>query len=597
MIRKFFLKRVKNYFITLMIPSIVLLIIIFIIISDSKINTMIHASQNTLNRIDENFELITQNTFYQQDIMTLNPQLSVSLRKILLFYNTNYSDYIFLNSMQTLLSSSFASHPYIHSIYIYFDQFDSFFSSEKGICNLNDYYDTSWYDPYLELPEDTKNLVVRRTIPASSNSDAMDALTIYQPMTYDKGVIVLNIPIEIFIDNMSSLITDPNSSLIILDSNSDILLNSALDQTEVSAFASFFHEKYDIASKKTYQFTVINHSLYLLNALYSEHYQLHFILLTPASSVIRNVFDGILWSLAIIVTIFILLLLVSYITTKKNFSRIEYVIQLFSNAEKGIMPQTNPDNQIINNEYDLIMNNIIRLFLNTTFLQSQLAEQEYKKQVAEMTALQLQINPHFMINTLQTLNFEVYKLAQKPTGINHIIDNLSDILRYSLSSIHTPVTFADEIENIKKYVEIQKYRFPDSFLVYYEISENVESLPFHRLMLQPLVENSISHGIRSTRHYGYIKIRIFKRNQQIYVSVIDNGIGMSKEKLQSLKENLGGANKTASIGLDNVNKRLLLYYGYESALRIMSREGQGTCVSFHIPAEESVAATPHILTP
>ena len=87
----------------------------------------------------------------------------------------------------------------------------------------DDYYDTSWYDPYLELPEDTKNLVVRRTIPASSNSDAMDALTIYQPMTYDNGVIVLNIPIEIFIDNMSSLITDPNSSLIILDSNSDIL--------------------------------------------------------------------------------------------------------------------------------------------------------------------------------------------------------------------------------------------------------------------------------------------------------------------------------------------------------------------------------------
>lgn len=193
-----------------------------------------------------------------------------------------------------------------------------------------------------------------------------------------------------------------------------------------------------------------------------------------------------------------------------------------------------------------------------------------------------------MVNTLQTLNFEVYKLTKKPTGINHIIDNLSDILYYSLASANTSVSFSDEIEHVKKYVEIQKYRFPNSFLVYYEISDDVLSLPFKRLMLQPLIENSISHGIRSTDHFGYIKIRIFIHNQYIFVSIIDNGKGMSKKRLREVKESLFSEKPSSSIGLNNVNKRLILNYGQKSALRILSREGQGTSISFRIPLNSNL---------
>lgn len=586
MIKKFFFRRLKTYFSILMIPALILLIFIFIMLSWSKMDTINKASRNALSGIDENFELVTQNAFYQQDMMTLNPQLSVSLHKILLFSSTNYTDYIFLNSMQTLLSSASASLPYIHSIYFYLDNFDSFLSSEKGICNLKNYYDVSWHDIYLELDPNAENLVVPRVIPASSNSDSLEVLTIYQPMTYENGVIVANIPVDIFKDSMESLIPAWDNYLFILNSNQDILLSNS-SQAKEESFASFFHTDFTPDKNAVLDFTVINNSLYLMNKLHNTEYDVHFILLTPASSIVENILSGILWPLAIVLAIFILVLLLSYITTKENFSHIEYVIQLFSDAEKGIMPETNPDNQVINNEYDLIMNNVIRLFLNTTFLQSQLAEQKYKKQAAELTTLQLQINPHFMINTLQTLNFEVYKLTQKPTGLNHIIDNLSDILRYSLSSENSIVSFSDEIEHIKKYVEIQKYRFPDSFLVYYEISNEVLELPFKRLILQPLVENSISHGIRATDHYGYIKIRIFIRQEKIYISVIDNGIGMTKARLQTLKESLLSENESSGIGLDNVNKRLILNYGQESALRIMSREGRGTCISFQIPLNKS----------
>ena len=322
------------------------------------------------------------------------------------------------------------------------------------------------------------------------------------------------------------------------------------------------------------------------NTIFNDHYGLTFVLMTPLSTVIQNILNDLTWPLIIIIANSILVFILSLTTTKSNFSQIQYVIDLFDDAEKGIFPTNDSPKQDVESEYDLILNNVIRLFLNTTFLNSQLAEQKYKKQVAELSSLQLQINPHFMVNTLQTLDFEVYKEVKKPTPVNTIIKNLSDILKYSLAPVDVPVTIDDELKNIRKYVQIQKYRFPDRFVVYEDAEDEIMSLPFKRLILQPLIENSITHGLRPVSGYGYIKIRIFVRNNRIRVSVIDNGVGMSRLKLKSLRENLSQDTSAGRIGLDNVNKRLILNYGVESRLRILSHEGLGTAISFSIPISD-----------
>ena len=187
-----------------------------------------------------------------------------------------------------------------------------------------------------------------------------------------------------------------------------------------------------------------------------------------------------------------------------------------------------------------------------------------------------------MINTLQTLDFEVCKLAQGSSAANTIISNLSDILSYSLADPQVSVTIGDEITYIHKYVEIQKYRFLDSFYYFEEIDNSVLPHEFKRLLLQPLLENSISHGLRPANRQGMVKIKIFQREGWIHVSVTDNGVGIPRDRLASLRADLVSDTSTR-IGLDNVNKRLTLTYGSESALHIHSKEGLGTCVFFHIP--------------
>ena len=158
------------------------------------------------------------------------------------------------------------------------------------------------------------------------------------------------------------------------------------------------------------------------------------------------------------------------------------------------------------------MNNIITLFLNTTFLNSQLAEQKYQKKIAELTALQLQINPHFMINTLQSLIFEICQRSGTTSPEYRTIRNLSDILQYSLADPSQSVTVSDEINYIHKYIEIQKYRFPDSFIYYEDVDDSSLDVPFRRLLLQPILENSISHGIRPSGRKGLIKLHVYSRN-------------------------------------------------------------------------------------
>lgn len=101
-------------------------------------------------------------------------------------------------------------------------------------------------------------------------------------------------------------------------------------------------------------------------------------------------------------------------------------------------------------------------------------------------------------------------------------------------------------------------------------------------MLQPLVENSISHGVATLDSTGFIKVRIYSRNDFIHFTVVDNGIGMSKEETLALKKRIQDEN-SKNIGLPNINRRLVLKYGAESTLHILSKKGMGTVISFHIP--------------
>ena len=220
-------------------------------------------------------------------------------------------------------------------------------------------------------------------------------------------------------------------------------------------------------------------------------------------------------------------------------------------------------------------------------LDSKIKEQENLKK-AELRALQAQINPHFLYNTLDTI---IWMAESKKTDeVVEIVSALSNFFRISLSKGMDWITIGEEIERIKSYLTIQKMRYKDILDFKIEVDEDVSENTILKLILQPLVENALYHGIKNKRQGGTISVRAKRKGEaEILLEVEDDGIGFTLEKLNQLHAELsddsGDIKPESDFGLGNVNKRIRLYYGKPYGLSIQSAYSTGTRVTLVIPAK------------
>ncbi len=218
-------------------------------------------------------------------------------------------------------------------------------------------------------------------------------------------------------------------------------------------------------------------------------------------------------------------------------------------------------------------------------------EEQKNIQKAEMKALQAQITPHFLYNTFDTI---VWLAEEERTEeVVKITKAFSDFLRISLSRGHEWITLSQELEHIRNYLTIQKIRYADILNYSVEADESLLDAKIIKLVLQPLVENAIYHGIKNKRGRGELKVSVSyadKTHRTISFVVEDNGAGFTQERLAEVRAELakGDADteKLSSVyGLYNVNKKLKLYYAEDtSGLIIESEAGKGSRVSFTVPA-------------
>jgi two-component system sensor histidine kinase YesM len=219
-------------------------------------------------------------------------------------------------------------------------------------------------------------------------------------------------------------------------------------------------------------------------------------------------------------------------------------------------------------------------------LDAKMKEQE-NLQKAELRALQAQINPHFLYNTLDTIIWMAE--AQKTDQVIEIVSALSSFFRISLSKGRDWITIGEEIERITSYLTIQRMRYRDIMDFKIEADEDVLNNTILKLILQPLVENALYHGIKNKRCGGTIIVRAKQKNEnEVLLEVEDDGIGFTPEKLAQLQAELdddsGEIKLESGFGIGNVNKRIRLYYGKQYGLSVKSEYNTGTCATLVIPA-------------
>lgn len=238
-------------------------------------------------------------------------------------------------------------------------------------------------------------------------------------------------------------------------------------------------------------------------------------------------------------------------------------------------------------ELEYILTSIQRTVKARKNVDEELAERVRLLKKAQAVALQSQINPHFLNNTLETINWTAIELLGGKNEISRMAGALSRMLRMTLENSDTVVPVSTEIQHCMYYLEIQKARYEDRFDVSWQIPEEVKSCRMIRIVLQPLVENAIYHGIKPMTNKGLITIS-GRIEEGLLLIVSDNGLGMSEQELEKLRRNMQSdvIKESRHIGITNVNQRIKLYYGEEYGLTVTSREGSGTSVTVRIPKEQ-----------
>lgn len=277
--------------------------------------------------------------------------------------------------------------------------------------------------------------------------------------------------------------------------------------------------------------------------------------------------------LLVVLTIFSLVVIGFFISMTIT-SPIERLVQSMSTAKEGWFHRVSlnlPDDEIghLKDSYNEMLVTINKLI-------SELVENERTVQKAELDVLQEQIKPHFLYNTLDTIAF--LTLNESPDKVYDAIETLGSFYRNFLSKGSNEITVREEVGIVKNYLKLQKLRYEDIFEDEYEIDEELLEVKIPKLILQPLVENSLYHGIRPKGEKGTIKITIRKKENRMQIIVYDNGVGMTEEQRnQIMLEN----NK--SFGFKGTIERVQYYYGQKDIYQLTSKEGCYSQVELMLP--------------
>lgn len=270
--------------------------------------------------------------------------------------------------------------------------------------------------------------------------------------------------------------------------------------------------------------------------------------------------------------------------TRKMTTPIEELVETMRHIQKGdfAIAETLPPPPRYQDEIGLLHRNFTFMVKRI----NELIKENYEKQIllkeTEFKALQSQINPHFLYNTLESINW--LAKANKQPQISKMVESLAYLLRHSVNVKEDVVTIRHELDLVSRYVTIQQYRFDDRLDFVLSVDDDVLDCRIPKLTVQPLIENAIHYALEQMMEPCTITIRAFRDGERVHVIVKDNGPGMDEQFLEKLHK---GEVKTrgTGIGLKNIDERTKLFFGEPYGLSIQSKQGCGTAVDVLLPFE------------
>lgn len=412
--------------------------------------------------------------------------------------------------------------------------------------------------------------------PLRSSSDILSFASSIKSGTGDIiGYVLFNIQERVLYYNyLDGFENGKLAKAIILDNNGIIV--STKNQNEVGK--SYQQNDFSIQLPSG---IVNNHSNSLLNVLYHTNFSsFHFWVEIEKEVLLRDL-RQIRYFLFILLVLFCgLACIIAYIISNAVHKPLMELTKTMEKVSKGELENrveitTKDEIASLSKDFNIMLDHINDLI-------EQLLKEERLKKDAELEALQYQITPHFMYNTLNSIKFAALLHGEKELG--GLIEDFIELLQASINKKGTFVTIADELHFLENYIHLQKFRYEGNFEVIYEIEPKTNGCFLPRLLLQPLIENAILHGLDMKNENSHILVSIKIENEMLSISVEDNGRGMTEEQIKNLlKKKEKKTNGLSGIGVANVKERLKLYYGEQAGIFFTSGE-DGTKACIFLPA-------------
>lgn len=394
------------------------------------------------------------------------------------------------------------------------------------------------------------------------------------------GVLIINISETAFKDSYNNITNNYTTGISILDENNESIIKlNSIEGFDISSYFSKFGEE-----ESGVGYESINNTRYLISYLKDDRLNWKIGSIMPVSELSNETYAiGMVGFVvfAIIMVNSLILFVGSIFTSRMITVPIKKLLKSMKNVEKGVFAEVDikaGDNEIgkLRDGYNIMIREIRNLF-------DKVIEEQRIKRRAELNMLQAQIKPHFLYNTLDSINS--LALSGNTEEVSSLIEALGGYYRTSLSKGNEVITIKEEILMVKNYIKIQQVRYVDSFLAHFDLDESCSRYKILKLVLQPLVENAIYHGVIAKQEKGNITLTTRLIEDRIIITVVDDGAGIPKEKLADIMSDESSSG-FSGFGIKCTIDRLKIFYGMDYSFDLDSKEGLGTKITINIPALE-----------
>lgn len=492
-----------------------------------------------------------------------------------------------LDLVRNLVNTSAHARPSIESIYIYLEGFESVLTTDSEIMPLGEMQDRSWLPEYMTQSQEVLTWAARRTYTPLGETGPKEAvISVYQRLFNFtagdlSGVVVLNLRERAVRRLLREAAVSEGQHFVVFDNGEDLIV-SDLDNAELFVeLRRAVHAREDTLH--------IGGIEYLISSQRSEQTDWLYLTLTPRDAYFAPVTAMVRINISIVTLAVLLGLSLAGIMARRSYRYITEVVDVIERSRAGHELPTMQGHSTTGLSY--ITYHVLRAFVERQYYQLQLSERIYRQKTLELLALQSQMNPHFLFNTLEALNWQILSETGKPGAANEMVGSLAQIMKYALRTPTTFVTLREELENVDHYVRLQSLRRQRAYDLAVDVPPELRSATMVPMTLQPLVENAIIHGFKR-RQGGRVEIAGTLHGQTLLLTVSDDGIGVPQQRLEELREELAKPLEPGweHVGLVNTIRRLRLAFDADIRVEIGPSTSGGFKVALKLPMRVAEAA-------